>query len=123
MEFDDDLAGKLHSAVLIEDMIDYDLLEYEPLLLGLQPNERRLDWLCDLGDWDEATFGQWERSDRIGFCHEVQSFRDRISGYHDGGSAGGARFDEAAITDYWGKACAAVQWHPTGVSRKLLVSA
>jgi hypothetical protein len=121
MEFDNDVACKIHSAVLIEDMTHYDLLEYEPLLLGLQPSERRLGWLCELGDWDEAPFGRWENSDRIGFCHSVQSFRDRISGYHDGGSYGS--LDESAINALWGQACAAVQWHPIGISRKLLVSA
>jgi hypothetical protein len=91
MEFDRDVAQKMAQSCAREDVFDDrgELVEvefeYELLLCGLGPTKERLGWFCD---GEEAAFGQWSGSERIGFCHTVQSYCDRISGKHDGGHYG-----------------------------------
>ncbi len=79
--------------------------------------------------WNNAPFGIWKGSETekapgrfplgnpehvIGFCHEEQSFRDRITGFYDGGCYGELSVEEsliAKIRRLWAAAGNEVQWH------------
>ena len=62
--------------------------------------------------WGHAVLGQWEQAATVGFCHEYQSYRDRISGHYDGGCQGGRRLHDDQITGPWTRAVNASQWRP-----------
>lgn len=47
----------------------------------------------------------------IGFCHEIQSFHDRITGCYDGGSFGCGNFDFSEMENAWAKAKNTTQWN------------
>jgi hypothetical protein len=57
--------------------------------------------------WGHAPFQVTDNQVIAGFCHEYQSFHDRISGFYPGGSTGG---DEDAIEALWAQATNQVQW-------------
>ncbi len=66
-------------------------------------------------DWAEAPFGVWsstspDASLRVGFCHEIQSFRDRITGKYDGGCWGEQILDIPRLYQLWAEAGNTVQW-------------
>ena len=68
------------------------------------------DW-----DWAEGPFGIWSpptrfQPPRVGFCHEIQSFHDRITGTYDGGCWGEEVFDQGALLHLWAQAGNEVQW-------------
>jgi len=93
-----------------------------------------IGWLREnpLGDcewaWGNAPFGIWAGSETergpgrfplgnpehvIGFCHEEQSFRDRITGFYDGGCYGALSVEESLIgkiRKLWAAAGNKVQW-------------
>ena len=71
-------------------------------------------WLCEFFEkpisfcWDCAPF-QITDSPKIlaGFCHGLQSYHDRITGYYPGGQTGA---DDEAIGALWARAGNAAQW-------------
>jgi len=65
--------------------------DQEVLILGESPifDAGYLGWIREGGWWDKAAFGFWSAgSGTLGFCHDMQSFGDRISGGYDGGCHG-----------------------------------
>lgn len=75
--------------------------------------------------WAGAALGVWRGSETknatgritlgnpkntVGFCHEEQSFSDRITGFYDGGCYGGKEFDLQSFRKLWAKAGNEVQW-------------
>jgi hypothetical protein len=71
-------------------------------------------YVCEFS-WGLAPFGVWEpdypwQTSRVGFCHEIQSFRDRITGIYEGGCWGGMDLDTAALFHHWGQAGKQTQW-------------
>lgn len=92
----------------------------DALILGLAPirnvnctHQDFLGWLGeyfpDCGrDWGFAPFGKYTPEGPIGFCHEHQSFHDRITGVYQGGSWG--IYDHAPIREMWAKAKNQVQY-------------
>jgi hypothetical protein len=119
MEFDEDVAAKMVASCPRDSRDPLCCSDFELLILGLRPTEEKLGWLMegDVWDWAEAKFGCWGGPGRIGFCHEVQSFTDRITGQHDGGHYGGL-IPRGTIDAFWGRASTAVQWHPSGRRRR-----
>jgi hypothetical protein len=80
-----------------------------------------LGWLREAPDgpsegwvWGLAPLGQWIMKaghlPRPGFCHDMHSFCDRITGGYDGGSHGGERLDTSRIEVAWAEAGNIVQW-------------
>jgi len=78
-------------------------------------------WLTELFDeeedegdrwwWEPATFGRWgDGKGKIGFCHSVGAFVDRISGGYDGGSFGCAEVTGEEIKRLWANAHNATRW-------------
>ena len=78
-------------------------------------------WLCEWCDgpvWDPAVLGRWMQCeklqlhspDKIGFCHTVQSFRDRITGRYDGGVYGYGNMPYSEAEMLWREAGNRVQW-------------
>lgn len=61
-------------------------------------------------DWNWAVFGQYSTSSRLGFCHCMQSFADRISGCYDGGSYGRRYCDFRHLLALWVEAGNVTQW-------------
>jgi hypothetical protein len=76
------------------------VLDYELLMLGLEPNMDRLGWLYEYC-WEKAVFGRWAGQRRIGFRHEAQIWVDRISVQYDGGKPVGAPIPDGAIRRVW----------------------
>lgn len=63
--------------------------------------------------WDQAVFGRWKSGGgRIGFCHSIMSFHDRIIGGYDGGSFGALGFDISEATALWREAGNRTRWTP-----------
>lgn len=61
-------------------------------------------------DWGAAVLGRWEDGKgRIGFCHAIHSFRDRISDGYDGG-CWGTPLKENELKKLWGKAHKLTRW-------------
>jgi hypothetical protein len=127
-EFPDSVALKIRRAVHENPIFDYDeaAVRYPPaelLILGDSPIFERwgsdheesafLGWFAD--ERCRAPFGIWRGSEsveknptkKVGFCHEIQSFADRITGCYDGGSYGS---DIPPIRQMWAAACNRVQW-------------
>lgn len=73
-----------------------------------------IGWLRDGQDWSHAILGRWsDAAGEIGFCHDHQSFRDRISGGYDGGCFGSlGTVEESESQSLWREACNRVQWRP-----------
>jgi hypothetical protein len=106
--------------------------EHEVLLVGCGPlgGNRNIGWLREgqFGmatapgewDWSEAPFGVWKGDESehknpeglVGFCHAVQSFRDRITGCYDGGCWGAGDFSPSLVARAWGAAKDDLQWKP-----------
>jgi hypothetical protein len=71
-------------------------------------------------DWGAAVLGRWTEKlstekhtlNQIGFCHEVQSYRDRITGRYDGGCAGRGDMPDEEADLLWREAGNRVQWKP-----------
>jgi len=85
-----------------------------------KPAFSNLDWT-----WAGAALGVWRGTETeeapgkiiignpdniLGFCHEEQSFRDRITGFYDGGCFGQGSLDIAQIRSLWAQAGNEVQW-------------
>jgi len=124
MKFDQITADKMVSACCYNYTNDYplsDRLSYELLLVGLQPfydNDNEfwehydlenfdysIGWLLDEDEWAGAPFGRWKIGNgQIGFCHSIQSFRDRITGGYDGGCFGALPLKNTEISNLWGRA-------------------
>lgn len=79
-------------------MTEYDNDNYD------EENELQNNW------WDEAVLGKWTGSKKIGFCHAVGSFTDRISGGYDGGCYGSGRVSQDEIKRLWANAHNLTQW-------------
>ena len=65
--------------------------------------------------WAAAPLGVWSPAKpshppRVGFCHEIQSFYDRITGVYDGGCWGEGVLDKRALWQLWAQAGNEVQW-------------
>ena len=100
---------------------------HELLILGQGPfydfEDGCIGWLMEIREvevsevewereheWGIAVWGQWESSDKPGFCHESGQFTDRISGAYDGGCFGS---DVAKnIRALWNGAGNLVQYRP-----------
>lgn len=65
-----------------------------------------IDYACDY--WDEAIWGQWELSNKPGFCHKIGSYQDRISGFYDGGCYGAGYSQDVELL--WNEAGNIVQY-------------
>jgi hypothetical protein len=88
-------------------------------------NELSVGWLCDEADyikWEPdptapLTFSSWAYAPfqevgagsqaLVGFCHEYQSYHDRISGVNPHSTG---IHNEASVIDLWAQAGKAVQW-------------
>jgi hypothetical protein len=118
--------------------------EHEVLLVGIgpfsgtnlwHPRPVCLGWLREIQKyeeagqphvdfaWGNAVLGRWEGSESkeknpdgiLGFCHEEQSFRDRITGCYDGGCMGGqGGISSAEVETLWAESKNKVQWQPQG---------
>lgn len=61
--------------------------------------------------WERATFGRWRGGlGKIGFCHTVGQFYDRISGGYDGGCYGEIEVQADEIKHLWAMAHNATRW-------------
>jgi hypothetical protein len=65
--------------------------------------------------WASAPYGVWSpltpsQPPRVGFCHELFSFRDRITGQYDGGRWGERLLDIPHLWQLWAQAGNEVQW-------------
>jgi hypothetical protein len=122
----------------VTDKIDNSGCDKEVLIVGstVPIHSGLIGWLRqDLSDvtdldkpywiWAGAALGIWVGSetndergriskgnrDRVfGFCHEEQSYIDRITGFYDGGCYGGEEFDLARLRSLWARAGNEVQW-------------
>ena len=89
-----------------------------------------LGWLREFGhdgfddwiSWDYAPLGVWRpqdhRAPRVGFCHAVHSFRDRITGSYDGGCYGALPLQKENILTLWAEAGNVTQWHKRRGARR-----
>ena len=129
-----DAANKINKSGCLSEVL---MLGYSIPIQDTYANDLYFGWLREYtGEdnhkanecWEPASFGIWLGQDRvvgngrvvtgnpnnaIGFCNTVQSFRDRITGFYDGGCYG-ARIDKAlpeVINSYWCEAANLVQWH------------
>ncbi len=62
--------------------------------------------------WEPAPMSRYEGEDRIGFCHSVGSYRDRITGQYDGGSFGSFPVTQEEVTMLWREASNRTRWNP-----------
>lgn len=90
---------------------------HEVVLCGLGPIHTEhgiyLGWLMDDHRmWALAPFGKWINAKTIGFCHNDNEFRDRISSKHDGGCYGCGDFNANEVVRAWREAGNIVQWKP-----------
>lgn len=68
--------------------------------------------------WDDAVFGRWtggenskcSNPNRLGFCHAVQSYIDRVTGCYDGGCFGAGDDVQEEVKRLWKAAGNTVQW-------------
>ena len=64
--------------------------------------------------WDVAALGVWTPTPharpRVGFCHVIHSFHDRITGQYDGGSHGRLPLDTTNLFRIWAEAGNVTQW-------------
>lgn len=71
-------------------------------------------WLGDEGILTTGRIRVGNPDNLIGFCHAVQSYRDRVTGFYDGGSYGAGSYGafnvSATIQRYWQEAGNMVQW-------------
>ncbi len=79
--------------------------------------------------WARACFGLWSGTEsqfndfsnlsnpeqKVGFCHEIQSYADRVTGCYDGGSWG-MRNCRELVENKWKTAGNTVQWRKPSVS-------
>ncbi len=86
----------------------------EMLIVGLSPLARKEDdravlgWLAEDRCFGVSVFGMW-RNSTVGFCHDDMSYRDRITGEHDGWRG---IYESLGATDImlaWKEACNRVQ--------------
>lgn len=105
--------------------------EGELLLVGAAPAEDGnvdvMGWLHGSEPydayWSRAMLGRWRGSEsedknpdnRIGFCHELGWFRDRITGCYDGGSYGSDILDDGFVRHLWNRAASRVSWNPRSI--------
>lgn len=87
------------------------------LLLGHSPireDEHCFIGLCNevgMGSYFErAVVGKWNEAVTEGYCNEIQSYHDRISGKSDGGYFGRQKPRDLMLL--WGQASNLVQWVP-----------
>lgn len=62
--------------------------------------------------WEPAPMARYKGEDRIGFCHSVGSYVDRISGRYDGGSYGSFPVNQHEVTMLWREASNRTRWNP-----------
>lgn len=107
-EIPDDVTEKIDLAVPDENQ--------EVLILGVAPffcdniEHHCVGWLREEeGCWDKAPF---TLHSALGFCHETQSFRCRITELYDGGYWGSSSDITKQVEAAWRKAGNTVQWRP-----------
>lgn len=98
--------------------IDASGCEDEVLICGISPKVARLHhqvigWLRDNENkvWSMAPMSKWGNT--FGFCHDEESFRDRISGMNSGFPCGDTlheSFVREELNKLWAKATNKVQW-------------
>lgn len=114
--------------------IDRSGCEKEVLVVGQTgtmkwgPDALQIGWLRE-GEpdyqwwWQDAIYGRWSGSESkaknpngiIGFCPEMGSWKDRITGCYDGGCFGDKRLYLDEIITFWGKAANRTQWSPPDI--------
>lgn len=112
---DETLIRKMVNAIQDTEIEGKDLL----LLGSMFPEEGFLGWTAQYiiseYDWGKAAIGMWSHepceNGIVGFCHEYQSFYDRITGKHDGGHYGDYCDKGIALAKkYWAEAGNMIQW-------------
>lgn len=110
-EFPLDISNKIDAANPYPTCaLEQDAFFGEPLILGASPifSQGAVGWLRELSDWEIAPF-TWFGA--LGFCHEMQSFRDRITGAYNG-SWGDTDTANSLASTLWRKAGNTTQWNP-----------
>lgn len=124
-EFPQDVRQKIEEAEVLP---DFDVLILGcaiPIWKPFEENRLAFGWLAersyrndpfdeddpwDAFDWGLAILGRWEDGEgRIGFCHSVQDYTDRISGGHDG-VHGELPLCPSEVKKLWAEAGNLVQW-------------
>jgi hypothetical protein len=109
-KFPDDIAKEIEASGC----------EEEVLICGISPKVARphhsvAGWLRDGTNrvWDMAPMSKWGY--RYGFCHDSESYRDRITGIDTGFPNGDSLWESNVreeINTLWAKATNKVQWKP-----------
>jgi len=87
----------------------------EMLIVGMSPLARKdddraiLGWLAEDRCFGTSVFGMWASS-VIGFCHDDMTYRDRITGEHDGWRGIHEPLGANDIMMAWNEACNRVQY-------------
>lgn len=100
------------------------------LVLGAEPLWDVRTWWCSafgwLGEycgphdghgWGEAIVSS---DGGLGFCHSTLSYRNRITGHHDGDSGAGSEEHDEFIAWAWREAGNAVQWQPDNDNQSIV---
>lgn len=119
-----EVAAKLDATSCLDDV----------LIVGVRLLEPRdnygemlaLGWLRefveDCASWDYAPLGVWSHppptKPRVGFCHALQSFRDRITGMYDGGCHGALPLNTVHVWALWAEAGNVTQWQKRRGARR-----
>lgn len=114
----------------VVEKIDSSECKDEVLIVGMTipvgSTERSFGWMREVNGsgswWEEAVFGMWKGDDEkknksnvVGFCHEVGSFADRITGLYDGGGWGRGYLNMSIVLALWVEAGNMTQWKKKGV--------